>query len=62
MCTSFNGNPCMIIISYTPTNASDETDLIPFYKELSSLVCCILRQNIIIIGGDMNAQIGKDEN
>ena len=27
---TFNGNPCTTIIYYTPTNASDETDIITF--------------------------------
>ena len=33
-------------------------DLIAFYDELFSLVCCIPKQNILVIGGDMNAKIG----
>ena len=35
-------------------------DLI-FYKEISSLVRSNPKHNILIIGGDMNAQIGKDK-
>ena len=39
MCTSFNGNPGTKTIScYSPTNAIDETDIIIFYNEVSSLV------------------------
>ena len=54
---------CSTIIScYSPTNASDKTDLITFYNKLSSLVYTIPNHNILIISGDMNAQIGKDEN
>ena len=63
MCASFNGNPCTTIIScYSPTNISDETDIITFYNEQSSLVRHIPKHNVLTIGGDMNAQIGKDEN
>ena len=63
MVDRFNGNPnTMIISSYSPTNAGDETDLITFYNELFSLVRCIPKHNILIIGKDTNAQIGKDEN
>ena len=63
MITSFYGNPSTTIIScYSPSNVSEETDLIAFYNELSSLVCSILKHNIHIIGGDMNAQIGKKVN
>ena len=63
MVATFNGNPSTTIIScYSPTNVRDETDLIAFYNELSSLVLCIPKQNVLIIGGDMNAQIGKNVN
>ena len=61
-CASFNGNPCTTIVScYIPTNVSEEADIITFYNELSSLRH-ILKHNILIISGDMNAQIGKDRN
>ena len=63
MVATFNGNPSAIIVScYSPTNVSKETDLIDFYNELSSLVRSISKHNILIIGGDMNAQIGKNVN
>ena len=59
----FDGNSSTTIIScYSPTNVSEETELIAFYNELSSLVCSILKNNVPIIGGDMNAQIGKKVN
>ena len=42
MVATFNGNPSATIIScYSPTNVSEETKLITFYDELSSLVCSI---------------------
>ena len=44
------------------TNVSEETDLIVFYDELSSLVRCIPKQNVLVIGGEMKAQIGKNVN
>ena len=63
MVATFNGNPSTTIIScYSPTNVSEETDLIVFYNELSSLVCSIPKCNILVIGRDMNAQIGKNVN
>ena len=62
MYASFNGNIYTAIMScYSPTNVSDETDIITFYNELSSLVWHIPKHNIQTISGDMNAQIGKDE-
>ena len=60
---TFNGNPRATIIScYSPTNASEETELVNFYDELSSLVRSILKHNLLVIGGDMNVQIGKNGN
>ena len=60
---TFNSNPSTtIIFCYTPINASDKTDLVTFYNELYSIVRSILKYNVLIIGRDMNAQIGKNEN
>ena len=58
---TFNGNPKVTIISwYSPTNVSEETELITFYDDLSSLVRSIPKHNVLVIGGDMIAQIGKN--
>ena len=39
MTATINGNPRTIIIScYSPTNVSEETEIVAFYDELSSLV------------------------
>ena len=63
MAATFNGNPKATIIScYSPTNVSEETELVTFYEELSSLVRSIPKHNLLVIGGDMNAQIGKNGN
>ena len=63
MAATFNGNPRATIIScYSPTNVSEETELVTFYDELSSLVRSILKHNVLVIGGDRNAQIGKNRN
>ena len=63
MVATFNGNPSTTITSsYSPTNVSDETDLNTFYNELSFLVRSIRKHNVLIIGGDMNAQIAKNVN
>ena len=63
MVATFNGNPKATIIScYSPTNVSEETELVTFYEELSSLVRSIPKHNLLVIGGDMNAQIGKNRN
>ena len=63
MATTFNGNPKATIIScYSPTNVSEETKLVTFYEELPSLVRSIPKHNLLVIGRDMNAQIGKNRN
>ena len=63
MAATFNGNPRAAIFScYSPTNVSEETELVTFYDELSSLVRSIPKHNILVIGGEMNAQIGKNGN
>ena len=63
MAATFNGNPGATIIScYSPTNVSEETDLIAFHDELSSLVRSISKRNVLVIGENMNAQISKNVN
>ena len=60
MVATFNGNPRATIIScYSHTNTNEETELIAYYDKLSSLVHSISKHNVLVIGGDMNAQIGK---
>ena len=63
MAATFNGNPrATIIPCNNPTNVSEETELVTFYDELSSLVRSIPKHNMFFIGGDMNAKIGKNGN
>ena len=63
MVATFNGNPSATIISRSKTtNANEKIELIAFYDELSSLVRSIPKHNVLVIGGDMNAQIGKNGN
>ena len=63
MAATFNGNPrATIIFCYSPTNVSEETELVAFYDELSSLVRSIPKHKMLVIGGDINAQIGKNGN
>ena len=37
-------------------------DLIAFYNEVSYLVRCIAKHDVLLIGGDMDAQIGPNVN
>ena len=59
MTINHSGKPQTTIIScYSPTNVSDEQETIEFYTELNSLTRRIPKHNILIIGGDFNAQLG----
>ena len=56
VCALFNCNACTKIIPcYTTINASDETNIVTFYKEQSSFIQRILKQSFY-------AQIFNDEN
>ena len=61
MVATFNGNQnATIFCCYSLTNVSEETDLIVFHNELSSLVRSIPKHNVLVIGRDMDAQIRKN--
>ena len=63
MVVTFDSNPISTIIScYSPTNVREETELITFYDVLSFLVRSIPKHNVLVIVGDMNAQISKNGN
>ena len=56
---NFDGNPAVSIVScYSPTNVSEELEVSVFYDELSSLVRSIPKHNVLLIAGDLNAQLG----
>ena len=60
ICASDNENLCTTIVSFnSSSNASDETDIITIYDELSLLVWHIPKHNVLIINRDMNVEIGK---
>ena len=51
----------MIISCYCPSNASDKSVITTFYNWLYFIAQLIPKLNVLIIIGDMNAQIDKDE-
>ena len=60
---TFNGNPETTIIScYSPTNVADEDIVTQFYDELSSLIRDVPKHNLLLIGGDFNAQLNAENN
>ena len=49
LAATFNGNPRATIFScYSPTNVSEETELVTLYDELSSLVRSIPKHNQLV--------------
>ena len=54
---SFKGNPYTTIFCYCPTNTCEEKDHV-----LQLAIIPNPKHNVLIIGGDMNSQIGKGEN
>ena len=55
------GNPLTTVIScYSPTNVSDQEETERFYVDLTSYIRHILKHNVLIIGGDFNAHLGKE--
>lgn len=60
---TFSGNPATTVICcYSPTNVSDKQEILNFYDELSAIVRSIPKHNLLVIGGDMNAHIGREDN
>ena len=63
MVVTFHGNPNTTIIScYSPKNVSEELEVEQFYTEFASLTRQIPKHNMLVIGGDFNAQLGKLNN
>lgn len=58
----FNTNPKTSFIScYSPTNVSDETIVDDFYSSLSLTLRNIPAHNFLVIAGDFNARLGRDD-
>ena len=56
---TLNGSPATTIFScYSPHNEYSEEDVAQFYDELSSAVYSVPAHNLVVIGGDFNAQLG----
>ena len=59
---TFKGNPeTTIICCYSPTNVDDMTKREEFYDELNGVVKAIPKHHILLIGGDFNAKLGRNE-
>ena len=60
--STFHGNPATsIIIIYSPSNSSEDEVINKFYDELRGAIETIPQHNVLIIIGDFNARICKDD-
>ncbi|CAF0980581.1 unnamed protein product [Brachionus calyciflorus] len=58
----FDGNPQLTIVAcYAPTNLASKNAKETFYQDLKNTLAKIPPHNIVIVLGDFNARIGKDE-
>ena len=54
------GKRCLFVVSaYAPTDSSSENEKDEFYQDLSRLLRSARRTDIVILAGDMNAQVGR---
>ena len=59
MIATFNGNPKYTVIStYSPTNVTSEGTIQEYYSELTTLIHQVPKHNVLLLCGDMNAQVG----
>ena len=59
---TLNGSPATTIFScYSPHNEYTEEDVTQFYYELSSAVYSVPAHNLVVLGGDFNAQLGPED-
>lgn len=59
---TLHGNPMTTVICcYSPHNELPEEDVAQFYQELSTIIYAIPAHNLLIIGGDLNAQLGPSD-
>ena len=62
ICHKINQSTNQPTSSYSLTNVSDEIGITTFYDRLFSLFGHITKYNLLIIDGDMNEQVGENEN
>ncbi|KER28315.1 hypothetical protein T265_04844 [Opisthorchis viverrini] len=59
LCAVRLSDPIKINVAYAPTGSSSETEKDEFYQNLSRLLRSARRMDILILVGDMNAQVGR---
>ena len=59
---NFAGNPATTVICcYSPTNCADNSEVTRFYEDLRQTTKDIPPHNVLVVMGDLNAQIGKGD-
>ena len=59
---SFVGNPATTVIcAYSPTNCSEEDEVVAFYKDMSDTARSIPPHNVLLVCGDFNAKLGSSD-
>ena len=54
-----DNRPYLTCSCYSPTNVSDEKDVVEFYKSFNQTVLHIPPYACLVIGGDFNAQVSN---
>jgi len=59
----FQGKPCSITVIqvYSPTTNAEESEVERFYEDLQELLELTLKNNVLFIIGDWNAEVGSQE-
>ena len=61
MQVTFSENPkTSIIVTYAPTNVSDDEEVKNYYHQLTAATKSVPAHNVQIVAGDFNARIGLD--
>ena len=48
-----------VVVAYAPTNDKDDSVKECFYNQLSSILDKLPRQDVVVVGGDFNARVGR---
>ena len=59
---TLDGNPrCTAFSVYSPTECASDNDAEEFHNELRATIASIPAHNLVAVGGDFNARMGKED-
>ena len=59
---TLDGNPrCTVFSVYSPTECASDNDAEEFHNELRATIASIPAHNLVAVGGDFNARMGKED-